>query len=66
MKSLSDSTLSILKQSLVLTIIISFTVLLAGGFWIYKEMAPRPAKVISPHGEVMTTAEKIKGGQAVY
>jgi nitric oxide reductase subunit B len=66
MKNLSDSTLSILKQSLVITIIISFTVLLAGGFWIYKEMAPRPAKVISQNGEVMTTAEKIKGGQAVY
>lgn len=57
---------SLLKQILIITLIASFTVLLAGGFWIYKEQAPRPAEVVGPTGEVITTVDQIKGGQAVY
>ena len=57
---------NLLKQILIVTLLISFTVLLVGGYWVYESMAPRPAKVISPAGDVITTAEQIKGGQAVY
>ncbi|GAB6934742.1 MAG: nitric-oxide reductase large subunit [Bacillota bacterium] len=57
---------SLLKQILVVTILASFTVLLIGGYWIYESLAPRPAKVVDPKGEVLTTAAQIKGGQAVY
>src|SRR5688572_20150101 len=57
---------NLLKQILIVTLLISFTVLLVGGYWVYESMAPRPAKVTSPSGDVITTAEQIKGGQAVY
>ncbi|SMO60982.1 nitric-oxide reductase large subunit [Melghirimyces algeriensis] len=58
--------LSILKQSLILTLIFGFSVLLLGGYWIYESKAPRPTEVVDPSGEVVMTVESIKGGQAVY
>ncbi|OYD06677.1 nitric-oxide reductase large subunit [Paludifilum halophilum] len=57
---------SLLKQLLILTTILGFTVLLVGGYWVYQSMAPRPEKVVDPSGKVVTTAEQIQGGQAVY
>ncbi|MDA8352317.1 MAG: nitric-oxide reductase large subunit [Firmicutes bacterium] len=57
---------SLLKQVLILTIVLGFTVLLIGGYWVYQSMAPRPDKVVDPTGDVVTTAEQIQGGQAVY
>lgn len=57
---------SLLKSILILTILLTFTVLLAGGYWIFKEQAPRPVKVTDTNGHVLFTKETIMGGQAVW
>ncbi|WP_079509501.1 nitric-oxide reductase large subunit [Mesobacillus jeotgali] len=57
---------SLLKSVLIITLLLSFTVLLTGGYWIFKEMAPRPLEVISEKGELILTKESIVGGQAVF
>ncbi|CAH0345784.1 nitric-oxide reductase large subunit [Bacillus sp. CECT 9360] len=57
---------SILKSTLVFTILISFTVLLLGGYWIFKGMAPRPLEITNEKGDVLVTQESVKGGQAVF
>src|SRR5699024_7027399 len=44
----------------------SFTALIIGGFWIFKNQAPIPSEVINPDGEVLMTSKTIKGGQAVF
>jgi len=61
-----QTTNSFLKSILIFTILISFTVLLVGGYWIFKEMAPRPKEVRSEDGQVLMTKETIVGGQAVF
>jgi len=58
--------LELWKHGLLLTVLIGFSVLLLGGFWIYKSTAPIPERVVTPTGTVLTTAANIKGGQAVY
>jgi nitric oxide reductase subunit B len=55
-----------LKSALVTTIILTFTVLLCGGYWIFKEQAPRPLKVTDQKGDVLFTKASIMGGQAVW
>ncbi|HAQ07390.1 MAG TPA: nitric-oxide reductase large subunit [Bacillus bacterium] len=57
---------SLLKSVLIITLLASFTVLLTGGYWIFKEMAPRPLEVTSDKGEVILTKDSIVGGQAVF
>lgn len=55
-----------LKQILIFALIASFSVLLLGGFWIFEEGAPYPAKVVSEDGTALMDRAQIKGGQAVY
>lgn len=57
---------ALLKSILITTCILSFTVLLVGGFWIFKDMAPRPLEVTDAKGEVIFTKDSIIGGQAVF
>ncbi|WP_147533739.1 nitric-oxide reductase large subunit [Bacillus marasmi] len=57
---------ALLKSILITTCILSFTVLLVGGFWIFKDMAPRPLEVTDAEGEVILSKESIMGGQAVF
>ncbi|MBT2639045.1 cbb3-type cytochrome c oxidase subunit I [Bacillus sp. ISL-39] len=57
---------SLLKSVLIITLLLSFTVLLTGGYWIFKDMAPRPLEVTNEKGEVILTKESIMGGQAVF
>ncbi|RSD26550.1 nitric-oxide reductase large subunit [Mesobacillus subterraneus] len=57
---------SLLKSVLIITLLLSFTVLLTGGYWIFKDMAPRPLEVTSEKGEIILTKESIMGGQAVF
>ena len=57
---------ALLKSILLVTIILSFTVLLGGGYWIFKEQAPRPLKITNQKGEVLLTKKSIMGGQAVW
>ncbi|HEX7057711.1 MAG TPA: nitric-oxide reductase large subunit [Bacilli bacterium] len=55
-----------LKGILLAALLLSFTVLLAGGYGIFRAMAPRPLKVVDTHGNVLTTRAQIEGGQAVF
>jgi nitric oxide reductase subunit B len=55
-----------LKHVLLLTMLLAFTVMIAGGAWIYKEKAPIPDQVAGPNGAAITTKAQILGGQAVY
>ncbi|MEF2968277.1 cbb3-type cytochrome c oxidase subunit I [Paenibacillus sp. M1] len=57
---------SFLKGVLIFTLLISFTILIAGGFWIFKTKAPTPLEVVDGQGNVLTTQERITGGQAVF
>lgn len=57
---------SFLKGVLICTLLISFTVLIAGGYWIFKSQAPTPLKVVDGKGNVLTTQDQITGGQAVF
>ncbi|MDF2903927.1 MAG: nitric-oxide reductase [Bacillus sp. (in: firmicutes)] len=57
---------ALLKSILITVCILSFTVLLTGGFWIFKDMAPRPMEVTSKQGDVILTKQSIMGGQAVF
>jgi nitric oxide reductase subunit B len=63
---LKENKNALLKSILIITILISFTVLLGGGYWIFKEQAPRPLKVTSEKGDVLFTKKTIMGGQAVF
>lgn len=54
------------KQGLLLTMLLGFTVLLVGGWWVYKEAAPRPLRIVDAQGTVLTTYDNVQGGQAVY
>lgn len=55
-----------LKHILLLTMLLAFTVMIAGGGWIYKNQAPIPDTVVGPDGAAITSREQILGGQAVY
>lgn len=57
---------ALLKSILIFTILVSFTVLLVGGYWIFKEQAPRPLEVTNANGDIIFTKETIMGGQAVF
>jgi nitric oxide reductase subunit B len=57
---------ALLKSILITTCILSFTVLLVGGFWIFKDKAPRPNEITDAKGEVILSKESIMGGQAVF
>ncbi|MDP4171722.1 MAG: cbb3-type cytochrome c oxidase subunit I, partial [Bacillota bacterium] len=57
---------ALLKSILIITILLSFTVLLGGGYWIFKEQAPRPVEVTNQKGDVLLTKKSIMGGQAVF
>ena len=44
---------ALLKSILIITILVTFTILLVGGYWIFKEQAPRPMKVTNESGDVL-------------
>jgi len=54
-----------IKSVTVAILLLVFTVLLAGGYWIFKTEAPRP-QVTDTNGKVLITKDSIKGGQAVF
>jgi nitric oxide reductase subunit B len=51
---------------LVVAVLLSFTVLLLGGWSIWRSRAPVPGTVVCEDGRVLMRAEQIRGGQAVY
>lgn len=58
--------LSFLKSVLIFTLILSFTILLIGGYWVFKDQAPRPEQVVNEEGDVIFTKAELIGGQAVF
>src|SRR5690625_866528 len=56
----------LLKTITILVLALSFTALIVGGFWIFKNQAPIPSDVVNADGDVLMTSETIKGGQAVF
>ncbi|MGJ7909426.1 nitric-oxide reductase large subunit [Neobacillus sp. LXY-1] len=65
-KVVKENKNALLKSILIVTILLSFTVLLGGGYWIFKEQAPRPLEVTNEKGDVLFTKATIMGGQAVW
>jgi nitric oxide reductase subunit B len=57
---------ALLKSILIITILVTFTILLVGGYWIFKEQAPRPLQVTNESGDVLFSKQTIIGGQAVW
>ena len=43
-KAVKENKNALLKSILIITILLTFTVLLGGGYWIFKEQAPRPVE----------------------
>ncbi|HEX5008881.1 MAG TPA: cbb3-type cytochrome c oxidase subunit I [Planctomycetota bacterium] len=51
---------------LVVAILLGFSILLLGGWSLWRSRAPIPGTVVADDGRLMFTAEQIRGGQAVY
>nr|GGG77607.1 hypothetical protein GCM10011398_23430 [Virgibacillus oceani] len=60
------TTNGLLKTIAIVTLLLSFTALIVGGYGIFRGQAPTPMEVITPDGEVIMTEDTIKGGQAVF
>jgi nitric oxide reductase subunit B len=54
------------KHGLIITLLLGFTALIAGGFFIYRSAAPIPERVVDDQGRLITGHAQIMGGQAVY
>jgi nitric oxide reductase subunit B len=54
------------KHGLLITMLFGFTVMLVGGFFLYKSRAPIPEQVVSPTGQVLFTAADIQAGQELF
>jgi len=54
------------RHALLLTVLLSFTVLVTGGIGVFRSVAPVPQEIRTPDGVAMATAATIRGGQAVY
>jgi nitric oxide reductase subunit B len=66
MKSTHSSGSGLWKHGLLLTLLFGFTVMLVGGFFMYKSRAPIPARVLGPDGTVLFTANDIQAGQELF
>src|SRR5699024_1383390 len=62
----STTTNGLLKTILIVTLLVAFSALLLGGFWILKNQAPRPTTVKAHDGETVMTKDSIIGGQSVF
>ncbi len=54
------------KHGLLITMLFGFTVMLVGGFFLYKTRAPIPDRVVSPDGKVLFTAQDVQQGQELF
>lgn len=54
------------KHGLLITLLFGFTVMLVGGFFMYKTRAPIPERVVAPDGTVLFTAADIQAGQELF
>jgi nitric oxide reductase subunit B len=54
------------KHGLLLTLLFGFTVMIVGGFVMYKSRAPIPNAVLGPRGETLFTSRDIQEGQEIF
>lgn len=66
LKSKKHSGSGLWKHGLLLTLLFGFTVMLVGGWFMYKTRAPIPARVVSPQGVLLFTTEDIQQGQELF
>lgn len=66
MKKENSTSSALLKHILLLVLLISFSVLILGGFWVYESAAPVPGLIVDENGNEITNHDNIMGGQAVY
>lgn len=55
-----------LTKVLIGTLVTVFSILIAGGFLIFKNEAPRPTQIVSSTGDTLVTKAELISGQAVY
>ena len=66
MKSTQTSGSGLWKHGLLITLLFGFTVMLAGGFFMYKTRAPIPSSVVAPNGTVLFSGADIQAGQELF
>ncbi|ORM97959.1 nitric-oxide reductase large subunit [Lentilactobacillus parabuchneri] len=55
-----------LTKVLVFTLVAAFSILIAGGFAIFKNEAPRPSQIVNQNGTELISKQSLLSGQAVY
>ncbi len=54
------------KHGLLITMLFGFTVMLVGGFFLYRTRAPIPERTVAPDGCVLFTSADIQAGQELF
>ncbi|HBC4765186.1 TPA: cbb3-type cytochrome c oxidase subunit I [Staphylococcus aureus] len=55
-----------LVKVLLTILVIVFSILLVGGWYIFKNEAPRPTKIVDQQGHTLVTQGELISGQAIY
>ncbi len=55
-----------LNRVLLTILALVFSILLIGGWFIFQNEAPRPAKIVDTHGNTIVTKSELISGQAIY
>ncbi|MCS5346734.1 nitric-oxide reductase large subunit [Staphylococcus aureus] len=55
-----------LVKMLLTILVIVFSILLVGGWYIFKNEAPRPTKIVDQQGHTLVTKGELISGQAIY
>ncbi|HGL6221582.1 TPA: nitric-oxide reductase large subunit [Staphylococcus aureus] len=55
-----------LVKVLLTILVIVFSILLVGGWYIFKNEAPRPTKIVDQQGHTLVTKGELISGQAIY
>lgn len=55
-----------LVKVLLTILVIVFSILLVGGWYIFKNEAPRPIKIVDQQGHTLVTKGELVSGQAIY
>ncbi|WP_125771264.1 nitric-oxide reductase large subunit [Companilactobacillus furfuricola] len=55
-----------LNKTLLWTLVVAFSILIAGGLLIFKNEAPRPSKIVNEQGTTVVTKQQLLSGQAVF
>lgn len=55
-----------LVKVLLTILVIVFSILLVGGWYIFKNEAPRPTKIVDQQGHTLVTKGELVSGQAIY